>query len=74
MDTMSDLMKYMLKSSRSKLYEGKYTPALLFQEHMGVYGAIKGKDSRKARELMLQHLNGVEEEIIKGFSDDKNKD
>lgn len=67
MDTMSDLMQYMLKTSRAKLYEGKYTPALLFQEHMGIYGAIKGKDSRKARELMLHHLNGVEEEIIKGF-------
>lgn len=67
MDTISDLMKYMLKSSRSKLYEGKYTPALLLEEHMRIYEAIKDKDSRKAREFMLHHLNGVEEETIKGF-------
>lgn len=70
MDTISDLMQYMLKSSRSKLYEGKYTPALLFEEHMRIYGAIKGKDSRKAREYMLHHLNGVEEETIKGFKEE----
>lgn len=69
MDTISDLMQYMLKSSRSKLYEGKYTPALLFEEHMRIYGAIKAKDSKKAREFMLHHLNGVEEETIKGFQD-----
>lgn len=68
MDTMSDLMQYMLKTSRSKLYEGKYTPALLLQEHLGIYEAIKGKDSRKARDFMLHHLNGVEEEVIKGFN------
>jgi GntR family transcriptional repressor for pyruvate dehydrogenase complex len=67
MDTISDLMQHMLKTSRSKLYEGKYTPALLLQEHIGIYEAIKAKDSSKARELMLIHLTGVEEEILKGF-------
>lgn len=67
MDTISDLMQHMLKASRSQLYQGKYTPSLLFQEHLGVYEAIKCKDSGKAKELLLKHLNGVEEEIIKGF-------
>lgn len=67
MDTISDLMQHMLKTSRSKLYEGKYTPSLLFQEHIGIYEAVKRKDSKKARDLMLMHLKGVEEEILKGF-------
>lgn len=70
MDTISDLMKYMLKTSRSKLYEGKYTPALLFLEHRKIYDAIVAKDAQKARESMLAHLIGVEEEIIRGFDED----
>lgn len=73
MDTISDLMKHMLKTSRSKLYEGKYTPALLFLEHRKIYDAIVAKDAHEARELMLAHLFGVEEEIIRGF-DEENGD
>lgn len=69
MDTISDLNKYMLKTSRSRLYEGKYTPALLFQEHKMIYEAIVGQDVLKARELMMAHLSGVEEETLKGFED-----
>lgn len=67
MDTISDLVEHMLKTSRSKLYEGRYTPDLLFQEHVGIYEAIKVRDSAKARDLMLLHLTGVEEEIMKSF-------
>lgn len=70
MDTISDLMKYSLKASRSKLYEGKYTPALLFQEHKKIYEAIVERDVEKARNYMLTHLTGVEEEILKGFDDE----
>lgn len=70
MDTISDLMKYSLKTSRSKLYEGKYTPALLFQEHKKIYEAIVEKDVEKARDYMLAHLTGVEEEILKGFDEE----
>jgi GntR family transcriptional regulator, transcriptional repressor for pyruvate dehydrogenase complex len=67
MDTISDLMQHVLKTSRCKLYQGKYTPSLLFQEHIVIYEAIKQKDSKRASDLMLRHLTGVEEEIIKGF-------
>lgn len=70
MDTISDLMKYSLKASRSKLYEGKYTPALLFQEHKKIYEAIVAKDVEMARNYMLTHLTGVEEEILKGFTEE----
>lgn len=70
MDTISDLMKYSLKASRSKLYEGKYTPALLFQEHKKIYEAIVEKDVEEAKDCMLAHLTGVEEEILKGFDEE----
>ncbi|MGE4271672.1 MAG: FadR/GntR family transcriptional regulator [Desulfitobacterium sp.] len=72
MDTISDLMKYMLKTSRSKLYEGKYTPALLFQEHQKIFDAILAKDARVAKDIMLAHLNGVEQEVLKGFDEYNN--
>ncbi|MEL1136461.1 FadR/GntR family transcriptional regulator [Desulfitobacterium sp. THU1] len=72
MDTISDLMKYVLKTSRSKLYEGKYTPALLFQEHKKIYDAIVKKDSQEAKDFMLAHLTGVEQEILKGFDEHNN--
>ncbi|AFM01151.1 MULTISPECIES: FadR/GntR family transcriptional regulator [Desulfitobacterium] len=72
MDTISDLMKYSLKTSRSKLYEGKYTPALLFQEHKKIYEAIMAKDIQGAKDFMLAHLTGVEEEILKGFDEENN--
>lgn len=72
MDTISDLMKYVLKTSRSKLYEGKYTPALLFQEHKKIYDAIVDKDAQGAKDLMLAHLSGVEQEILKGFDEHNN--
>ncbi|MDA8226240.1 MAG: FadR/GntR family transcriptional regulator [Desulfitobacterium hafniense] len=65
MDTISDMMHHLLKASRAKLYEGKYTPELLFEEHQGIHDAIINRDVSKAREKMLAHLTGVENELIK---------
>lgn len=73
MDAISDLMGYLLKTSRSKLYEGKYTPALLYEEHSKIYEAIKAGDVMAARERMLAHLTGVEEEILKSFDNEEGK-
>lgn len=67
MDTISDIMRHMLETSRSKLYEGKYTPALLFSEHILIYEAIKNKDPEMASQRLLEHLIGVEEELIRHF-------
>ncbi|AHF07299.1 FadR/GntR family transcriptional regulator [Desulfitobacterium metallireducens] len=63
MDTISDMMQQMLKTSRSKLYAGKYTPNILYMEHAQIYEAVKMKDPLKASEHILEHLNGVEEEL-----------
>jgi len=67
MDTISDMMKHMLKSSRAELYKGKYTPELLLEEHMRIFDAIKSRDSELARLQMLKHLEGVEQELIKNM-------
>lgn len=67
MDTISDMMQQMLKTSRAKLYAGKYTPNILYMEHAKIYEAIKTKDSLKASEYILEHLSGVEEELRRHF-------
>jgi len=67
MDTISDMMQRMLKSSRAELYKGKYTPELLLEEHLRIYEAIKAQDPVLAQKHMIEHLTGVEEEIIKNM-------
>lgn len=68
MDTIADNLHHMIRASRSKLYEGKYTSELLYKEHVLIYEAILAKDPAKAQEKMLEHLNGVEEEILKSMN------
>lgn len=63
MDMISDLMQRMLKTSRDKLYEGKYSADILLKEHAQIYEAIKSRNAVKASELVLEHLNGVEDEL-----------
>lgn len=65
MDTISDNLQHLIHATRPKLYEGKYTPELLYNEHEKIYIAIRNKDSKEAREQMLEHLNGVENEILR---------
>ncbi len=67
MDTISDHLQHLIRASRSKLYEGKYTPELLYQEHERIFMAIKNRNSTEARRQMIVHLDGVEEEILKVF-------
>jgi len=70
MNTLSDTMKKSLKSSRSKLYEHKVTPEKLFDEHFGIFEAIKNHDVEKAQKLMLDHLVGVENHLAKSIIPD----
>jgi len=65
MNTISDTMRKTLKSSRSKLYEDKSTPERLYQEHFSIYEAIKEHNMKKAEQLMLGHLVGVENQLAK---------
>lgn len=65
MDTISDNLQHLIHATRPKLYEGKYTPELLYHEHEKIYKAIRTRNSEEARRQMLEHLNGVENEILK---------
>ncbi|MGI6449300.1 MAG: FadR/GntR family transcriptional regulator [Desulfitobacteriia bacterium] len=68
MDTISDHLQHLIRVSRAKLYEGKYTPEILYEEHLRIYLALKDRDAKEARKQMRHHLQGVEEEILKAFN------
>lgn len=65
MNTISDTMHKTLKSSRIKLYEDMSTPEKLYEEHKLIYEAIKNHAVESARQLMLDHLVGVENYLAK---------
>jgi GntR family transcriptional repressor for pyruvate dehydrogenase complex len=67
MDAISDHLQHLIRASRSKLYEGKYTPELLYEEHVRIFTAIRDRNPEEAKKQMIIHLNGVEEEILKIF-------
>lgn len=68
MDTIADHLRHLMRTTRLKLYEGNYTPELLYQEHLRIYEAIKNRDVEEAKTQMLKHLTGVEQETLKIFS------
>ncbi|NLI91729.1 MAG: FadR family transcriptional regulator [Peptococcaceae bacterium] len=64
MDTIKDQMQCLIRDSYPKLFEYKYTPDLLFQEHYHIFTSLKEKNVDRAQETMLDHLKGVEEVIL----------
>jgi GntR family transcriptional repressor for pyruvate dehydrogenase complex len=67
MDTISDHIQHMIRVSYPKLFEDRYTPELLMKEHLNIVESIKTRDADRAKNIMLQHLRGVEEVIGKNF-------
>lgn len=71
MNAISDTMHQTLKASRIRLYEGQDAPERLYQEHSLVFDAILKQDSERARRIMLDHLDGVEDKLLKYYSMNK---
>lgn len=67
MDTISDHLQHLIRASRAKLYEGRYTPELLYEEHVRIFYGLKNRDASEARKQMILHLDGVEQAILRGF-------
>ncbi|WP_425800360.1 FadR/GntR family transcriptional regulator [Desulfitobacterium sp. Sab5] len=65
MNAISDTMHHTLKTSRIKLYEEKGMPERLYNEHAGIFEAIRKRDLQHAKERMLAHLEGVEKDYLK---------
>jgi len=62
-ETISDSMKRNLRTNRIILYKKPGVPEKLLEEHTEIYRAIEEKDGKKAKKLLYQHLQQVEELI-----------
>ncbi|NLW07156.1 MAG: FadR family transcriptional regulator [Clostridia bacterium] len=63
MHTVSDTMLQALRASRLSLYTNPGNAELLYEQHVAIYEAIKGRNPRAARKAMSQHLAFVEREL-----------
>lgn len=64
MNAISDTMEITLKASRLELFEGKGMPERLYLEHCKVFEAIKDRNVEAASLAMMEHLTGVEKELL----------
>lgn len=65
MDTIGDTMRRVLKKAREELYRTPGTPQRLFEEHCGIFNAIKEGKDKEARRAMYEHLDRVEKGMFK---------
>ncbi len=65
MHTISDLLTKTFRTSRQKLFLIENMPTLLHQSHYEIYEAIAARNPRLARRKMQEHLNLVEDVLIK---------
>jgi GntR family transcriptional repressor for pyruvate dehydrogenase complex len=64
MMSISEAMERALHVSRLELYQTPTIPEKLYKEHYRIYEAIRLQDGVQAAEAMLEHLCGVEEEML----------
>ena len=65
MNAISDLLTKTFRASRQKLFLIENMPTLLHQSHYEIYEAIAARNARSARRRMHDHLNLVEEMLLK---------
>lgn len=65
MNSISDTMHQTLKISRRKMFSSKPMLEKLYHEHVAIFAAVRDHDPKRARQDMLAHLIGVEEETLK---------
>lgn len=64
MNTISDLMTNVFRSSRQKMFLIENMPETLYQAHYGIYEAIVSHDPKQAQQRMRDHLAMVEEVML----------
>lgn len=65
MNAISDLLTKTFRTSRQKLFLIENMPTLLHQSHYEIYEAIVAHNPRLAKRKMQEHLNLVEDVLIK---------
>lgn len=64
LEKIADYLEKQIRIFSLLPYADKYTPELLYQEHVDIYEAIMNRDSNKAREKMFKHLSGLEKVLL----------
>ncbi|WP_110066690.1 FadR/GntR family transcriptional regulator [Cytobacillus oceanisediminis] len=68
MNNVSEMMVTTMRETRRLwLYSEKSTLGRLTHEHSSIYEALKQRDGAKAQRLLLEHLQSVEEVLMKYF-------
>lgn len=65
MNTLSDLMNTSFRAARQKLFLLEDMPSLIYQSHCRIYEAIRDKDVPLARTRMRDHLDLVEDAMLR---------
>ncbi|MGQ9497193.1 MAG: FadR/GntR family transcriptional regulator [Desulfotomaculales bacterium] len=65
MNTISGTMRRVLYAARRQLYLTPGTPQRLLREHYAIFEAIKAGEVERARNAMFDHLDKVEEGLLK---------
>ncbi|MEH7107877.1 FadR/GntR family transcriptional regulator [Bacillus sp. JJ1764] len=76
MQNVSELMAESMRETRRLwLFSKQATTEQLYQEHVAIYNAVKNQDEEAARNLMVVHLENVEEILEKNHlpNSDKSK-
>ncbi|MEL3972747.1 FadR/GntR family transcriptional regulator [Rossellomorea oryzaecorticis] len=70
MNNVSEMMVTTMRETRRLwLYSEKSTLDRLWKEHQQIYQAIEAQDGSEAQNLMLDHLQSVEEVLMKYFDE-----
>lgn len=64
MQNISDYLENQIRIFSPLTYIDRYTPELLYQEHVDIYEAIKNRNEDRAREKMFKHLSGLEKVLL----------
>jgi GntR family transcriptional repressor for pyruvate dehydrogenase complex len=63
MHTVSDLLEATMRYSRQRLFENPENKEMLLLQHKNIFQAISGRDPKRAREAMSEHLRFVCDKI-----------
>lgn len=67
MALLSDHIVQNMRASRIQLFRKTGNREELYRQHLHVFMAIKERDAKQARRAMVDHLEFVENELLKGY-------
>lgn len=65
MNTIIDLMTNNFRGLRQRLFWPDSIPAMIYQTHLNIFGAVKAKNPQLAQQYMREHLSLVETNMLR---------